>query len=206
MKTFMMAVIFFFGTGVGAQTVWQEQAVVEVVKAVEPLRVQLERDEQTLGEGAGLAAFLDGSLVRVKGKGPGAESWRYSVTYDAFQPVNEVYYLTLAEAQGLIRPDRNGFILTDAQARLMPQLELVAARLAFLESARAQIEERLEGRQLEQDYPDEQPLEDMRVGAALQRLSYERDRTLLECKRLKRSADLARLLACPKASSLAANR
>lgn len=203
----LAAVFFLFSASapLRAQTIWQtEQVVAEVVRQVAPLRLKLERDQRKLGENTGMVSFLDGRLVRSRryyaARVKQGAAWRYSVNYNRAELVHDGAYLALAEAKGLIHPGRETGV-SEIAIRLMPEVEAVAARLAFLDSAKAQVRERFrerfEDRKMQVDYPDESNLEEMKLAAGLDRLFYEWDKAVLDCRRLTRLADTARLLNCP---------
>lgn len=189
-----------------AQATWQtEQVVAEVVRAVSPLRIRLERDEAKLGAKVGVIVFLDGRLVRSRryfaARAKEKMAWRFAVNYNSVELVHDAGYVALAEAKGLLRADREAKVRSEIGVRLMPELEAVAAKLAFLDSAKAQVRERFrerfEDRKMLADYPDEGNLEEMKLVAGLDRLFYEWEKAVVDCRRLTRLGDTAGLLACP---------
>lgn len=182
-----------------AQQTWQEMLSAEVVAPTPELSVDLARDKARLGDRAGRVTLTGGTMVR--SRAPGAR-WRYSINYNGLETSHVEEYLAVAELRGIISVDRDRVIRSEVTAGLMPEAESVAARLAFLESARAQVREdfsrRFPGRAPPRAASGREAKDELELGAALDRLDFEWQDAARRCRRLASHAELGRALACPR--------
>lgn len=182
-----------------AQQTWQEMLSAEVVAPAPELALELARDKARLGERAGRVTLKGGTMVR--SRAPGA-SWRYSVNYNGLETSGVEEYLVVAELRGIISADRDRVIRSEVTAGLMPEAESVAARLAFLDSARAQVREdfsrRFPGRTLPAAARAGQAKDELELAAALDRLDFEWQTAARRCRSLASHAELGRALSCPR--------
>lgn len=182
-----------------AQLTWNEMLNAEFVAPAPELAVELARDKPRLGERAGRVTLKSGKLMR--SRAPGAP-WRYAVNYGGLEAAHVDEYLVVAELRGIISADRDRVIRSEVTAGLMPEAESVAARLAFLDSARAQIHEdysrRFPGRPLPRSARARDAREELELSAALDRLDFEWQDAARRCRRLAEHAELGRALSCPR--------